>query len=225
MQPAECSRDGSGLYVARQADDRVEKYVSGSNGDLQANPLLIRQLSAPRSMCVSADSKLMGIAAVAEVGVLGKPGCNLVNYCRPCLDVPAWNATFYRQCEWRCIGGFYFTETADGSAAGEPGARVLPSTGRAGYCQECPAGTYSEFASARFLNISDCTACPLGKYRYFVHSCARTRACANRVSDARPWTGAAPGSAALVRCRRILARSVPLSSRCRHHLGPEVRLV
>lgn len=152
--------------MASQADDRVDKYVAGSNGNLQAKPLLIKELSAPRSMCVSADSKLMGIAGVAEVGVIGRRGCNLVDYCRPCLDTPAWNASYYQQCEWRCIGGFYFTETADGSTADDPRASVLPSTGRAGYCLECRAGTYAEFGSARFLNASDCTACPLGKYRY-----------------------------------------------------------
>ena len=35
-------------------------------------------MSAPRSLCVSADSKLLGLAGVGEVGVLGRPACNLV---------------------------------------------------------------------------------------------------------------------------------------------------
>jgi hypothetical protein len=58
-------------------------------------------------MCVSADSTLLGIAGASEVGVLGTARCNLVRYCRTCHELPPPNASFWRQCEWRCHSGFF----------------------------------------------------------------------------------------------------------------------
>ena len=126
---------------------------------------MIKEIDAPRTLCFSPDVRLQGVAGASEVGVLGKPGYDLLDYCAPCLVAPAHNASFYRECEWRCQGGWYFQETIRGDPDLDvhafDSAQILPSTGRGVFCMPCAAGKYSEVDACRkFLNVSDCIPCP-----------------------------------------------------------------
>ena len=115
----------------------------------------------PAHSAFSPDVRLLVVAGASEVGVLGKPGCDGLDYCAPCLVAPAHNASFYRECEWRCQGGWYFQETIGGDPDLDVRAQILPSTGPGVFCMPCAAGEYSEVDACRkFLNLSDCIPCP-----------------------------------------------------------------
>ena len=161
--------DGSGskgVYVASLGAGKIWRLANTGGSPVaergfQTAAVMIKEIDAPRTLCLSPDARLLGVAGASEVGVLGKPGCDLLGYCAPCLVAPAHNASFYRECEWRCQGGWYFQETTGGDPDLDVRAQILPSTGRGGFCMPCAAGKYSEFdAGTKFLNVSDCIPCP-----------------------------------------------------------------